>query len=63
MAEVMPHPKLMVKAMELLTNLGAYVDVSLVVLLDELGEGGVISHLVDKRATVILAPTVRQRVI
>jgi hypothetical protein len=62
-AEVMPHPKLLVKAMELLTNLGAYVDVPMAVLMDKLGEGGVINHLLDKRATVKLAPTVSQRIL
>jgi hypothetical protein len=60
LAEVVPHPKLLVQAMELLINLGAYVDVPLEVLLDELGKVGVISHLVDRRATVMLALAVRQ---
>jgi hypothetical protein len=62
LAEVVSQPKLLVKTTELLTNLEAYVDVPLEVLFDELGEGGVISHLMDKRATVKLAPTVRQLV-
>jgi hypothetical protein len=56
-AEEVPHSKLLVKAMELLSSVGAYVDVPMAALLDELGEGGVISHLVERRATIKLAPT------
>jgi hypothetical protein len=62
LAEVVPHPKLSVMAMELLANAGAYVDVILKALLEEMGEGGFVSHLVDQRATVRLAPAGRQPV-
>jgi hypothetical protein len=57
---VVPHPKVLVQAMELLTNLGAYVEFPLEALLEEIGEGGVINHLVDRRATVKLSPAGRQ---
>jgi hypothetical protein len=62
MAEGMPHLKLLVKGMDLLTNLGAYMDVPMGALLDELGEGGVISHHLKKRVTVKVAPTFSQRI-
>jgi hypothetical protein len=45
LAEVFPHPKLLVKAMELRANAGAYVDVPLEAPQEEIGEGGVVSHL------------------
>jgi hypothetical protein len=48
-AEEVPHPKFLIKAMELLSSIGAHVDVPMAELLAELGEGGVISHLVDKK--------------
>ncbi len=57
---VVPHPKLLIKAMELLADAGASVDVPLKALLEEIGEGGVISHLVNKGATVRLAPSSSQ---
>jgi hypothetical protein len=61
-AEVVPDPKLLVKAIELMANVGAHVDVPLEALLEEIGEGEVISHLVNKRATVKLAHVGRQPV-
>jgi hypothetical protein len=60
--EEVPHPKLLVKAMEHQSSLEAYVEVPMAVLMDELEEGGVISHLWDRRATVKLSPTTSQQI-
>jgi hypothetical protein len=58
--EKVPHPKLLVKAMELLSSVGAQVDIPIASLLEELGEEGVISHLLNNKATVRWAPTTIQ---
>jgi hypothetical protein len=51
-AEIAPHPKSLIKAMELLSSVGAQVDIPIASLLEELGEEGVISHLLNNNATV-----------
>jgi hypothetical protein len=53
------HPKLLLEAMELLTNSGATVEVPLESMITEMGEGGVIGHLLNKMATIRLAPASR----
>jgi hypothetical protein len=60
--EIMATPKLLLNAMELLAGVGASVDVPIAALLEEVGEGEVISHLVDKKATVRLEHATRNPV-
>jgi hypothetical protein len=62
LVEMVATPKLLLNAMELLAGAGASVDVPIAALLEEVGEGGVISHLVDKKATVRLEPATRKPV-
>jgi hypothetical protein len=60
LAEIEAHPKSLQKVMELLANAGAHVDVPLEALLEEIGDGGVVSHLVDRMAMVRLALATRK---